>query len=118
MAVLLTIEELNPTSAVVIFEGSLNLGTTLQTADHQLQGLINKGVKHLVLDLSGVLHCDSAGLGVVVHTFGLAEQRGGKVRICGVAGRVASVLKMTRTDTFLPIDPDRTASIAALGAAV
>jgi anti-sigma B factor antagonist len=100
---------------VVTFEGSLNLGTTLQAADHQLQALIAKGVSNLVFDLSGVPYCDSAGLGVIVHSYGLAEQKGGKVRICGATGRVAGVFKMTRTDTFLTIDADRAASIAALG---
>lgn len=115
MAVHLTVEELSADSGVVTFEGSLNLGTTLQAADHQLQALIAKGMKNLVLDLSGVPYCDSAGLGVIVHTYGLAEQKGGKVRICGASGRVASVFKMTRTDTFLTIDEDRAASIAALG---
>jgi len=115
MAVHLTVEELSADSGVVTFEGSLNLGTTLQAADHQLQALIAKGMKNLVLDLSGVPYCDSAGLGVIVHTYGLAEQKGGKVRICGASGRVASVFKLTRTDTFLTIDEDRAASIAALG---
>jgi anti-sigma B factor antagonist len=115
MPVQLVIEELSADSAVVTFEGSLNLGSTLQAADNQLQALIGKGITKLVLDLSGVPYCDSAGLGVVVHTFGLAEQKGGRVRVCGVAGRVAAVLKMTRTDTFLPIDADRSSSIAALG---
>jgi anti-anti-sigma factor len=116
MAIQLVIEELSPDSAVVTFEGSLNLGTTLQTADKQLQSLIGNGVKNLVLDLSAVPYCDSAGLGVIVHTYGLAEQSGGKVRICGASGRVAGVFKMTRTDTFLSIDADRATSIAALGA--
>lgn len=114
MAVQLVVEAIGPNRAVVTFQGSLNLGTTLQAADHQLQTLIGSGVTRLVLDLSHVPYCDSAGLGVIVHTYGLAEQKGGRVRICGVAGRVAGVLKMTRTDTFLPIDADRATSIAAL----
>jgi len=116
MAVQLVVEELSPDRAVVTFSGSLNLGITLQAADSQLQTLINKGVVNLVLDLTQVAYCDSAGLGVVVHTFGMAEQHGGKVRICGVSGRVAGVLKMTRTDTFLHIDQDRATSLAAFDA--
>jgi anti-sigma B factor antagonist len=116
MAIQLVVEELGPDTAVVTFEGSLNLGSTLLAADNQLQGLIGKGVTRLVLDLSAVPYCDSAGLGVLVHTYGLAEQNGGKVRICGASGRVAGVFKMTRTDTFLAIDADRAASIAALTA--
>jgi anti-anti-sigma regulatory factor len=38
----------------------------------------------------------------------------GSMRLCGVSDKVASLLKMTRMDTFLKIDPDVEASLAAL----
>jgi anti-anti-sigma factor len=61
-----------------------------------------------------VPYCDSAGLGAIVHAYGLTKQQGGMLRMCGLSERVAAMLRMTTTDTFLPIDADRAAGIAAL----
>ncbi len=103
-----------PGTAVATLTGPLALGTGLKIADTQLQKLIEGGVSKLVLDLSGVPYSDSAGLGTMVHTYGLLQARNGSLRLCGVSERLAAMLKMTRTDAFLPADADVEASLAAL----
>lgn len=101
-------------TAVVTFSGSLTLGTSLKIADTNLQSLIYKGVIKLVLDLTEVGYMDSAGLGTLVHTYGLTQEKGGAFRLCGVQSRIANMLKMTRTDQLVPIDADVEASLAAI----
>jgi anti-sigma B factor antagonist len=108
------IKQIGPDTAVVTLTGPLTLGTSLMTADTKLQGLIKTGITKVALDLSGVPYIDSAGLGAVVHAYGLAMEMQGSMRLCGVSDKVASLLKMTRMDTFLKIDPDVEASLAAL----
>jgi anti-sigma B factor antagonist len=114
MSLQMTVEQLDASRAVLIFDGALTLGMSLRLADSQIQNLINKGVNRLVFDLSGVPYCDSSGLGALVHTHGLAKEAGGMIRLCGLSDRVANMLRMTTTDTLLRIDVDRAASIAAL----
>ena len=109
------IERPNPDVAVVRFTGALTLGTSLHAADAQLQKTIKDGAAKVVLDMSGVPYMDSAGLGALVQASGMAKQQGGELRLCGVAQRVAELIKMTRTDALLPMDADVDSSLKALG---
>jgi len=108
------IEKPNPGVAVVRFSGALTLGTSLHAADAQLQKTIKEGSARVVLDLAGVPYMDSAGLGALVQASGMAQQQGGELRLCGVAQRVAELIRMTRTDGLLPMDADVDASLKAL----
>ena len=115
MALDVKIEMIQAETAVVTLTGLLTLGTNLKTADQQVQTALEQGATNLVLDLTAVAYSDSAGLGMLVHTYGLVKNKGGQLRLCGVGPRVLAMLKLTTTDRFLMIDPDRIASLAALG---
>ena len=116
MALDVTIEIIHPDTAVVTLTGLLTLGTNLKTADQQVQTALEHGVKNLVLDLTAVSYSDSAGLGMLVHTYGLTKAKGGQLRLCGVGPRITAMLKLTTTDRFLLVDADRAASLEALDA--
>ena len=115
MSLDVTIKKLNDVSAVVTLSGPLSLGTNLKIVDMQLQQLIEEGVARLVLDLTACPYADSSGLGVMVHVHGLAEAKGGSIRLCGVSERIIRMLELTHTDALLPHDADLAASLAALG---
>jgi anti-sigma B factor antagonist len=109
-----TIERLPEATAVVTFSGAIALGTSLKIADSQVRAAIADGVTRLVFDLTAVDNLDSAGLGMIVYTYGALREKSGTLRLCGVAPRVESLLKLTKTDTYLAIDPSREESLAAL----
>jgi anti-sigma B factor antagonist len=109
-------ERIRPDTAVITFAGSLTLGINLKMADDQIRGLVEGGVSRLVLDLTAVPYMDSAGLGTLVHSNGLVLRGGGMLRLCGVGDRVAALLKLTKMDAVLSVDPDAAASLAALDA--
>lgn len=109
-----SIKHTSPGTAVVALTGALTLGTSLLAADTNLQNLIKAGTVKIALDLSGVPYIDSAGLGAIVHAYGLAMEMKGAMRLCGVNEKLASMLKMTRMDGFLAVDADAAASLAAL----
>jgi anti-sigma B factor antagonist len=115
MALDITVERLSGVSALVTVQGAMSLGTNLKILDTQLQQLIEEGVLKLVLDLTASPYADSAGLGVLIHAFGLVRARGGSMRLCGVSERIAALLKLTHTDAMLPCDADLAESMAALG---
>jgi len=108
------IERLPNNVAVVTLQGALTLGTSLKIADSQIQAAIADGVTRMVLDLAGVNYVDSAGLGLIVYAYGVLNEKQGVLRICGVTSQVQSLLRLTRTDTFLSVDDHRDASLAAL----
>jgi hypothetical protein len=45
-------------------------------------------------------------------------ERNGMLRLCGITERVAALLEMTTTDSFLPVDADATASLAEIYSSV
>jgi anti-sigma B factor antagonist len=108
------IENLPRGIAVVKLSGGLTLGTSLKIADTQIQSAIQDGVSRMVIDLTDVEYVDSAGLGTLMYAYGMLNEKKGTLRVCGVAERVLSLLKMTKTDTFLPIDKNLEESLAAL----
>jgi anti-anti-sigma factor len=115
MPVSASIENLPQGIAVVKLSGGLTLGTSLKIADSQIQATIADGVTRMVIDLTDVEYVDSAGLGMLVYVYGTINEKKGALRLCGVDPRVLSLLKITKTDTFLPIDATCDESLAALG---
>jgi anti-sigma B factor antagonist len=100
--------------AVVTLTGPITLGSSLSVAESQVRSLINGGARKIVLDLSRVDYVDSAGLGMLVYIYGSLCSRGGSLRLCGVAPRIASLLEMTKMSTLLSVDQSLQDSLAAL----
>jgi anti-sigma B factor antagonist len=86
---------------VITVSGSLTLGTSLKVLDSQIQNLIDGGLLHLVLDISAVDYVDSAGLGLLIHTYGRLNEKKGTIALNGVQPRVADLLRLTKLDTYL-----------------
>jgi anti-sigma B factor antagonist len=107
-------ERIDPATAVVTIKGPLRLSEDLKEVNIALQQLIAGGVTRMVLDLTQCSYVDSAGLGTLIHTYGLLTERHGSLRLCGVNDRVEGIIAMTHTDALLHRDPDRAASLAAL----
>jgi anti-sigma B factor antagonist len=111
----LEIEKLSDGVAVVTMTGQLTLGLNLKLADSQVHAAIAEGASKLVFDLTGLDYIDSAGLGLLVFTYGTVNEKGGTMRLCGVASRIASVLKLTKTDELMGMDATKEESLKALG---
>ena len=109
-----TIENLSASTAVVTLQGHMTLGSSLQLIDAQINAAIAAGVSRMVIDLTAVDYVDSAGLGLLMYTYGTLNGNNGALRLCGVAPRVMSLLQLTKTDSVLSIDPTRAESLAAL----
>jgi len=116
MHVSATIEKLPEATAVITLQGNMTLGTSLKVADSQVHGAIDDGFTKIVIDLTEVDYVDSAGLGLLIFTYGTLNEKGGALRLCGVAPRVLSLLQLTKTDSLLPIDQTRAESLSALAA--
>lgn len=109
-----TIDKLPEATAVVTLQGPMTLGSSLKLIDSQINAAIAEGVVHMIIDLTGVDYVDSAGLGMLMYTYGTLNGKSGSLRLCGVAPRVMSLLQLTKTDTVLSIDPTRAESLASL----
>jgi anti-sigma B factor antagonist len=69
--------------------------TRRQLVDH-VRALLVDGRARIVLDLSGVRHVDSRGLGELIECYEAARQLGGEIKLLGVTGRVSELLVITK----------------------
>jgi len=106
-------EPVDLTTAVFRLTGRMTLGMRLREVESKISELTGQGIHKLILDLSGVEFLDSAGLGVLMILYGNMKVRGGKFRLVAPGSKVLEVLKMTHTDSILPIDPNLEAALAA-----
>jgi len=65
--------------------------------------LTDKQPSAQLFDLSGVPFMDSAGLGMLVRLYVSSRNNGIRMSISGCTPRVRELLKLTKTDSVLPI---------------
>ena len=106
-------EPIDLTTAVFRLTGRMTLGLRLREVETKISELAAQGIHKLILDLSGIEFLDSAGLGVLMILYGNMKVRGGQLRLIGPGAKVLEVLKMTHTDSLLPIDRTLEAALAA-----
>lgn len=106
--------EIEPGTVHLALKGRLALGRESQRVETLSTELVARGVGKLILDLAGVDHIDSAGVGVVTMCAGTMKQAGGQMVVVAPAGRVRDLLKMTGVDTIVSV----VASLDAAKAAV
>ena len=78
----------------------------------RLIGLLHPGVLLLVLDLSRVPSCDSAGLAVLIGAQRRARLLGIVMRLAAPSLPVAKLLRLTGLDRSLTICPDLSSALA------
>jgi anti-anti-sigma factor len=78
----------------------------------RLIGLLRPGMRLLVLDLSRVPSCDSAGLAVLIGAQRRARLLGVVLRLAAPSPPVAKLLRLTGLDHSLTICPDLSGALA------
>jgi len=97
---------IEPDITVVEISGRLNLGNSLMSIETSILRLIDEGARKLIIDLTGLDHIDSSGIGVIVSCSGHMEQSGGQMRIAGARGSVAKSFDLVHLGRIAPVDPD------------
>jgi anti-anti-sigma factor len=87
-------------------------GAAAPALRERLIGLLRPGLKLLVLDLSRVPSCDSAGLAVLIGAQRQARLLGIVLRLAAPSPPVAKLLRLTGLDRSLTICPDLSTALA------
>src|ERR1700753_3178267 len=106
-------EPVDLTTAVFRLTGRMTLGTRLREIESKISEITGQGIHKLILDLSGIEFLDSAGLGVLMILYGNMKLPRGQLRLVAPRAKVLDVLKLTHTDSILPIDPNLEAALAS-----
>ncbi|MBB5342872.1 STAS domain-containing protein [Tunturibacter empetritectus] len=107
------LERTDTKTAIFRLTGRMTLGLRLREVESRITAAADKGIRKLILELSGVEFLDSAGLGFLMILYGKMKTNNGELRLVAPTERVLDVLKITCTDAILPIDPTLEAALAA-----
>jgi anti-sigma B factor antagonist len=82
--------------------------TSFETAAFRdaVHGLLNRGRKNIVLNLTGLGYLDSSGIGELVRNYMSVLKRGGAMRVVGLTPKVEEILKITQLYQVFPDFPD------------
>jgi anti-anti-sigma factor len=97
---------------VVRLRDALDVATASALRE-RLIGLLRPGMRLLVLDMSRVPSCDSAGLAVLIGAQRRARLLGIVLRLAAPSPQVVKLLRLTGLDRSLTICPDLSSALAA-----
>jgi len=114
LTVQITHRQYKPGVAVLEMKGSIHSGPDCQRIEHELEALLRESKTHVIFDLSGVTHIDSAAVGTIVTCFSRLKRCGGALRLAGVRGMVEGTLKLTQVHRVIGLYPTASAAAADL----
>jgi len=99
---------------LVTLEGVITLGESAKAFSAYLERLLDEGVPTVLIDLSGINHVDSTGLGELVGYLQRFTEEGRRLALLRPHRRIVNLLRLTRLDEIFPIFEDRDGAIADL----
>ncbi|HMN49360.1 MAG TPA: STAS domain-containing protein [Ignavibacteriaceae bacterium] len=90
-------------STIIKFNKDKLLGTEAAEFQNSVIEILEKGVKSIVIDLSSVIYLTSWAIGMLVHAFTTATNRGAQLSLSGVTQRVRDILSKVKLDKIFSI---------------
>lgn len=106
--------ELAPGIDLITLAGRIMLGTDNAAVEETITALLKKGRRRIIVDLAGVTHIDSTGIGRFIAALGRVLETGGTLLMAGAAGAVRESFRVTRLDSIFKFYEDVPAARAAL----
>jgi anti-anti-sigma factor len=100
-----TQQEPQPGVLVIALTGKMMLSESAAVEDAIAQGLAG-GKRKFIIDLSGLTHIDSTGIGVFIAGLSQIGAAGGAMAMAGASGMVREGFRVTRLDKVFRFFPD------------
>ena len=101
--------------AIVDVTGNIIFGEESAALHDVVSGLLKKGQKQILLNLGGVNHIDSMGMGALVGASTSVRKQGGELKLLNLSNKVADVMQMTRLYTVFDVMIDEVTGVKSFG---
>lgn len=101
--------------AIVDITGNIVFGEESAKLHNVVSDLLQKGQKHILLNLGGVDYMDSMGMGSLVGASASVRKQGGELKLLNLSSKVADVMHITRLYTVFDILTDEAAGVKSFG---
>ncbi|MGA2833938.1 MAG: STAS domain-containing protein [Terracidiphilus sp.] len=98
---------------VLDLNGRITLGEGSVQLRDAIRGLIGKGKKSVLLNMSEVNYIDSSGLGELVSAYTTAKNQQAEVKLLKLTRKVHDLLQLTKLYTVFDIKDDEASAIAS-----
>lgn len=106
-------KSLQPGVTALAMHGSIHCGPECARLEQEVDGMIAARQTHVIFDMAGVTHADSAAMGSIVRCLTKLKKAGGGLRMAAVHPMIDHSLKLTKIDKIIEIFP--TVDLAAQG---
>ena len=96
---------------ILDLKGKIVLGPEDLSLRERLLSLLDKGIRNVVLDLKGVTHIDSAGVGTLVLCTEKFRAADGRLVLVDLSAEQASAANILKLDSELDIYPDELGAV-------
>jgi len=108
----LTLEERHTGDVtILILTGQMLLDDGDLAFGRRIRGLVDRGFAKVVLDLGGVTHIDSSGVGMLVAKLKTLKEKGGDMKLLHLNSRAESLFGMLKLFIVFERFEDETVSI-------
>src|SRR5215813_1649869 len=97
--------ELGPGVATLEIKGNVHCGPECARLEREVDGLLKVKLTHIVFDLRGVTHMDSAAIGAIVRCHTKLKDAGGALRLASAQPMIAHSLQITKVDRIIEVFP-------------
>ena len=97
--------------SVIDVAGRITLGEGASALRENIRGLVGKGNKKILLNLSDVSYIDSSGIGELVSGFTTVTNQGGVLKLLGLTKRVKDLLQITKLYTVFEVFDDEATAV-------
>ncbi len=89
--------------AISKFEANQILGEEAQEFQQAVLSSLEKNIKYIIVDLSGVKFISSWGIGMLIHGLSTTKNRGAEFIVAGIESNILDILKKVKLDSVLKI---------------
>jgi len=98
---------------IINLQGKITIGSGDTQLRDTIQDCLKDGKTKILLDMSGVTTIDSSGIGELVGSFTTVTNRGGKLKLLHLPGKVSDLLHVTQLITVFEVYEDEKTALAA-----
>ena len=101
-------------ATILDLQGKITIGEGDVALRNAVQEAAGAGANNILLNMSRVRTIDSSGVGELIAAYTTVTNRGGKLGLFSLPGRVLGVLQITQLVTVLDISQDEDEAIQSL----
>jgi anti-sigma B factor antagonist len=96
---------------VLDLEGKITIGAGDIELRQNIDDSVAAGRKNILLNLKGVSHIDSSGIGEMVGCFTTVARKGGKMKLLNLTQKINDILQVTQLITVFDVYDNETEAL-------